>query len=247
MIKLTKSPNIPATLLSDNVLQEQQRINSIVASGSNPTSKDFKSSLYGAADVRAQLLSDQFEKCVFCECSLLSQDGGEVEHYRPKTAYRQDKTPRNTKPRAYYFLAYDWLNLSACCHACNRRKSTFFPLSNDAYRFNLQAEDPLIINPYVVDPALHVEFRRAKLCAKVDMHDNEDAKGRATIDFIGLNRKDLLELRKRKYNKFIKDMHRQGISFDEKLKQDIDDEISEGRSEECIEFFAMFKNQKYKF
>lgn len=192
-------------------------------------------------------MADQYNKCVFCECTLLSQDGGEVEHYRPKTAYRQDKTPRNTQKPAYYQLAYVWENLSACCHACNSRKSTFFPLSNNAYRFNLQAEDPLIINPYHEDPSLHLEFRRAKLFPKVDDSNNTDEKGRDTIAFVGLNRRDLLELRRRKYNKFIREMYRQGISFDEKLMQNIQDEIAEGRTAESIEFLGMFQNQKYKF
>lgn len=247
MIKLSKSPNIPETLQSASVVQEKQRISNIIVSGANPSSKDFKSELYGATDVRTQLLSDQHNKCVFCECTLLSQDGGEVEHYRPKTAYRQDSTPRNTQKPAYHNLAYDWHNLSVCCHACNRRKSTFFPLRDNAFRFNLQVEEPLILNPYIIDPIHHVEFRRAKLFARVDEHNNVDEKGRNTITLIGLNRKDLLELRKRKYNKFIREMNRQGISFDEKLQQDIHDEFSEGRTEESIEFLGMFKNQKYKF
>lgn len=135
MIKLNKSLNPPATLQSNQVQQEQQRISNLVASGLLPTYKDFKSDLYGAADVKAQLLSDQYDKCIFC----------------------------------------------------------------------------------------------------------------TTIALLELNRKDLLELRKRKYNKFITEMERQHLSFDDKLQQDINDEISEGRSEENIEFLGMFKNQKYKF
>lgn len=67
MIKLNKSLNPPATLQSNQVQQEQQRISNLVASGLLPTYKDFKSDLYGAADVKAQLLSDQYDKCIFCE------------------------------------------------------------------------------------------------------------------------------------------------------------------------------------
>ena len=247
MIKLTKSNNTPPTLQSAAVEQEKQQLTSIVAVGGKPSSKDFKSDLYGATDVKTQLLTDQHHKCCFCESTLLNQDGGEVEHFRPKAAVRQDTTPRNTQKPAYYQLAYDWDNLSAACHACNRRKGTLFPLRDNHTRFNLQAEEPLLINPYIDNPDQHLEFRQYKLYAKRDANGNKDEKGSLTIKYLGLNRKDLKELRRRHLSDFVRSMDREGLSFDDKLQQKKQDCIDDHIDPESIEFLGMYQNQKYKF
>lgn len=247
MIQQTKNPNIPATLQTAEVSNELRKLQEIVDKGGKPSYKDFKSNLYGAADVRTQIMKDQHEKCLFCECTLLDKDGGEVEHFRPKAACRQDGTKGNTIRPAYYQLAYNWKNLSLCCHACNRRKSTYFPLANPADRFNINAEEPLLINPYNENPADHVEFRQAKLYPRVDANGTKDEKGQLTIKYIGLNRKDLVEIRRRVLNKFIRNMGRQNLSFDQYLQQEIQDEINDGRTAESIEYYGMFCNQKYKF
>ena len=247
MIKLTKSTNTPPTLQSAAVEQEKQKLASIVAGGRNPCSKDFRADLYGATDVKTLLLADQHHKCSFCESTLLNQDGGEVEHFRPKTAVRQDTTPRNTQKPAYYQLAYDWENLSAACHACNRRKSTFFPLRDNHTRFNLEAEEPLLINPYIEHPDQHLEFRQYKLYAKTDANGNKDEKGALTIKLLGLNRKDLKELRRRRLSDFVRSMDREGLSFDDKLQQKKQDCIDDHIDPESIEFLGMYQNQKYKF
>lgn len=247
MIQLSKNPNIPASLIREEVSTEKNRIQDMIVRGTSPSYRDFKSDIYGAEDVRSQLLEDQHEKCIFCECTLLDKEGGEVEHYRPKTACRQDETKGNTIKPAYYKLAYDWNNLSLCCHACNRRKSTFFPLENPECRFDLEEEKPLLINPYIENPAVHLEFRQAKLYPLTDEDGNIDENGRLTIKFLGLNRKDLVERRRRILNKFIKNMSRLNLAFDQYLEQEKQDEIDEGRAPESIEYYGMFLTQKYKF
>lgn len=247
MIQLTKNQVIPATLQSDAVSDELKKLQAIVDNGGQPTYKDFKSNLYGSDDVRTQLLNDQHEKCIFCECTLLDKEGGEMEHFRPKTGCRQDDSKGNTVKPAYHQLAYDWNNLSLSCHACNRRKSTFFPLENPADRFNMEAEIPLLINPYQENPADYIEFRQAKLFPHTDVNGSKDEKGRLTIKYLGLNRKDLVEKRRRALNKFINAMNRQNLSFDQFLQQEVEDEINDGRTAESIEHYGMFVNQKYKF
>ena len=203
--------------------------------------KDFKSSIYGANDVREQLMNDQHEKCAFCECTLLDKDP-EVEHFRPKTRVRQDKTRGNTIKLAYYWMAYDWDNLLYSCHQCNRIKGNYFPLKDPDNRFDIPNESPLLINPYTEDPADFIEFRQEKVFAK-----NNNAKGNKTIEVLGLNRKDLVELRRRRLKDFTIDMERQNISFDGKLKQIKQDAIRDERDPESIEFLGMYENQRYRF
>ena len=242
MIRLHKSTNIPATLTSQAVQNEKNNLGSMVGSGTYPSSANFKSNLYGAHDVRDQLKADQNSKCVFCE----SICKGEVEHYRPKTAVIQGKGGCKQIP-AYYNLGYEWSNLTLCCHDCNNKKSDYFPLQNPNARFNVNAEVPLIINPYDEDPALHLEFRRNLLFPRNDNDGNEDPKGRCTIDYLDLNREDLKERRRRRLLEFDNNKKRLNLSFDAMLRQEIQDATNDGRTAESIEFFGMFTNQTYKF
>lgn len=247
MIHVTKNNTIPASLQGDAVMKELLRLQQMVKNGENPTYKDFDTKIYGAEDVKTQLMSDQHCKCIFCEHLLLGKDGGEVEHFRPKTAYRQDRTEGNTIKPAYHQLAYDWENLSVCCHACNRRKSTFFPLNNPNSRFNLDAEEALFINPYKDNPEDYIEFRCERIFPKQDNQGVENKKGRTTIDYLELNRNDLVELRRRRLHKFLENMERQHMSFEQFLQQEKQDEINEGRTPDSIEFLGMLENQKILF
>lgn len=247
MIKLTKSSTVPPTLMGQSVQNEKNVIQTKIRKGQKPESKDFKYELYGAQDVKDQLRKDQHDKCIFCECTLLDKDGGEVEHFRPKTAYRQDKIKGSYKKPAYYLCAYEWENLSLSCHACNRRKHVFFPLFNPNDRFTSK-ENPILINPFNVDPAAHLEFKRYEVFPKFNKNGNKDEMARWMIEELDmLNRPDLVELRKRRYEEFLDEMEEKGITFDDLLKQKEGREIKHGRSPECIEFYGMFTNQKIKF
>ena len=232
---------------SQQVRIEETRLQNMVKAGKHPSYKDFDTNIYGAADVRLQLRIDQHDKCMYCECTLLDKDGGEVEHYRPKTAVRQDQTPGNTTTPAYHQLAYVWDNLALSCHACNRRKSTLFPLRNPYDRFDLSKEDPLIINPYKKDPAEHIEFRRHKVYPQKDKTGKDDKEGKTTIEILELNRLDLVELRRRRFQCFLDIMTNLNLSFDEALEKVKQDAIRDFGSSDGIEFLGMFENQIYKF
>jgi len=251
MINLTKDKNIPSSLKGANIATELANLRGKIAKGQKISYKDFNSAIYAANDVKRQLLTDQHNKCIFCGCDLLAQDGGEVEHYRPKTAYRQDRTPHNTQKPGYYWLAYDWDNLLCSCHACNRRKSTFFPLEDDAKREianeKIDNEKPLIINPYTEKPEKSIIFRSHVIYPVIDSCGNEDKKGKATIDFLELNRNDLKELRKRKLNIFRKRMASLGLSFDQMFDIIKNEQISTGYNENDIDFLGMYNNQQNKF
>ena len=66
---------------------------------------DFKSSIYGHQSVKTALLSMQHDKCCFCESKVTAISYGDVEHYRPKAAYKQNKSDKLSET-GYYWLAY---------------------------------------------------------------------------------------------------------------------------------------------
>ena len=233
----------PATLTSLQVAQEVAGLNSLVAKGVELTSKNFKSAIYAAQDVKVQLIRDQHAKCAYCETSLLPIACGEVEHYRPKTGYSQQRG-KSYKP-AYYWLAYEWKNLMAACPACNRKKGTFFPLmtakARDIIHQNIQNEDPLILNPYVDIVEEHLEYRMYKIFPKTNPDGSEDIRGRVTIDEVELNRSDLEEARRRVWFDF--QFERQGMTYADGLKRTESKMNASGLTKDDVQYQNMFYNQ----
>ena len=146
----------------------------------------FTSVIYGASIVKAALISAQHKKCCFCE-RLVGEDG-DVEHFRPKSAYCQQKGETLVRP-GYYWLAYDWDNLYLSCSTCNqRRKRNLFPLVNPTKRAHLHnndisVEEPLLVDPGKEDPSQHIVFRGAEPLPVAG-----SIKGKTTIDLVGLDR-----------------------------------------------------------
>src|SRR5258708_22637098 len=92
----------------------------------------FDSEIYGHPEIKQALVAAQHGKCCFCERRVGAD--GDVEHFRPKAACRQDETCVLTRP-GYYWLAYAWENLMLSCSACNQRhKKNLFPLADPAGR-----------------------------------------------------------------------------------------------------------------
>ena len=134
----------------------------------------FDASVYGADSVRASLSRLFLDKCAYCEYPLTRTDTN-VEHYRPKA--RVAEAP--THP-GYYWLAYDWSNLLPTCTFCNQTrkelsawpdttrapsagKADSFPLEDESRRAyspsaELSDEEPLLVNPTVEEPRLHISF-----------------------------------------------------------------------------------------
>jgi uncharacterized protein (TIGR02646 family) len=154
---------------------------------------DFDRSIYSAADVRLALFEDQHSKCAFCERKL--ELSAPVEHFRPKSAVKQSEGDPLERP-GYYWLAYDWSNLLLACTECNsRHKGNLFPLANPerrcrSHRGNLEAEEPLFLNPAFDDPENHLVYVGAKLMPK-----DGSLRGEITIASLDLNRPLLLEHR----------------------------------------------------
>ncbi len=155
---------------------------------------EFCRSIYGHEAVRAKLREAQHFKCCYCEGRFEAFASGDVEHYRPKGAMRQDKYSERLSP-GYYWLAYSWDNLFWCCQVCNRScKRESFPLKNPdrrarSHRDNVDCERPLVIDPSGPDdPKLHIKFQD-------DLVVGITEKGKTTIETIDLNRVSLREER----------------------------------------------------
>lgn len=154
----------------------------------------FDSGIYGHKDVKAALVSAQHSKCCFCE-SKIGHDG-DVEHFRPKAAYRQSTSQPLLRP-GYYWLAYEWSNLFLACSACNQRhKRNLFPLVNPNQRAQSDADDirmeqPLFLDPAEDNPEGFISFRQ-----EIAYSIRGNRRGRMTIEALGLNREIMNERRR---------------------------------------------------
>jgi hypothetical protein len=108
-------------------------------------------------------------------------------------------------------LGYEWTNLLLSCQVCNRvHKQTHFPLENESDRVKshpikqgtldksachihasiLKAENPILLHPAIDQPNHHLLF------LKDGSVQGLSEKGRVSIEKYGLNRPDLVYLRK---------------------------------------------------
>lgn len=166
------------------------------ANGKVPSAK---SAIYAHPSVKKALRDAQHQKCAYCE-TLNPTSHDVVEHFRPKNGWRQKRTGLLRKP-AYFWLSYDWENLLFACDQCNDagHKQNLFPLANPSCRADITSPDvsgerPLLVNPYAVDPALHLEWNR-----DVPRPRKRSRIGRVTIETFGLDRDGLLMDQRRKY------------------------------------------------
>lgn len=199
MISVAKPTTAPAVLLSRGTVREQEHRTDHDAAPadfrSGAKTFDFDKGVYAHPDVKGALIEAQKKKCAFCESLIRHVSYGAVEHFRPKAGYKQRKGDTLKRP-GYYWLAYDWDNLLFCCQLCNEQfKQNHFPLRLGRNRArspadSLSSEEPLLINPAVLDPAVHITFHRERAVAVGD-----SLLGKSTIRLLGLNRSELKEAR----------------------------------------------------
>ncbi|GLQ87697.1 HNH endonuclease family protein [Dyella flagellata] len=183
--------------------------------------KAFPFEAYKNDDV-VEKLEDLFHgKCAYCEHRYAAGAKVDVEHYRPKGGVKEE--PDHT---GYWWLALDWDNLLPSCIDCNRSryheiqpggpefddrttpweilsgKGNAFPIKGAARaqrpQDDLNAEDPLLINPTVRDPSVHLKWathdRRSIVAAQwLEAENAPDPYGEASIRAFGLNRPALVE------------------------------------------------------
>jgi uncharacterized protein (TIGR02646 family) len=164
--------------------------------GSGAKTFEFNQDLYGARSVKTVLREAQHGKCAFCESKFAHTGYGDVEHFRPKAGYAQRDGDELGRP-GYYWLAYEWSNLSFSCQLCNQRfKRNLFPLKRPTTRARshhdrLDDEEALVIDPTRDDPGRSLGFRE-----EYAYPIRGQLKGRMTIEVLGLNREELVEVRR---------------------------------------------------
>jgi uncharacterized protein (TIGR02646 family) len=201
MIRINKTANVPNILATTGATETTNLQNAFNANPNQYTSRagvparsivkiSFDNAIYGHDTVKTQLIAEQHDKCCFCEAKFSDNSYGDVEHFRPKGAYKKKGARTNTYP-GYYWLAYDWNNLMYSCEKCNRKhKKNDFPLNNEATRKPNQThanllnnEDRLLINPAVEDPSLFITFKE-----EVPVPVGGSLKGSTSIKSYGLER-----------------------------------------------------------
>jgi uncharacterized protein (TIGR02646 family) len=157
------------------------------------------SAIYGHAEVKNALRSAQHAKCCFCEGKFEANAAADVEHYRPKLYSQQARGSQRIFP-GYYWLGYAWTNLLYSCQICNRsHKRNYFPLRDPRTRArshldDLDAEAPMLLDPAgPEDPRDHIRFRNEIAVGMTRI-------GETTIEYVGLNRLPLIELRLERLN-----------------------------------------------
>lgn len=157
-----------------------------------------------------QLIADYAGKCAYCEAFFLHTAPIDVDHYRPKNAFR--KAGADKKP-GYYWLGAEWGNLFPSCISCNRRrrqpvagegpkkvgKGTHFPLKNESRRATTVGsetlEEPLLLNPDQWDVEQHLAFGDDGIVTPAILTSGPSIRGKASIDIYGLQRQYLVNHR----------------------------------------------------
>jgi len=161
----------------------------------------FDSNIYGDDEVKSLLKNVQSHKCCFCEAKITHLSHGDIEHFRPKSAYRQDETSQIQYP-GYYWLAYDWNNLYLACEICNRsKKGNYFPIKSpvdraDPITKNIKNEKPLFIDPGFDNPEKHIGFN-----GPYPIPLSNSDRGKTTIKYLGLDREEIVEHRRTQFNR----------------------------------------------
>lgn len=195
MIRVNKPHDAPAVLINKG---KAKRLAHVAAYNRGERKFSFDAKIYGHKTVKEALIKAQHDKCFLCESKITHISHGDVEHFRPKAAYRQSAS--DTLHTGYYWLAYEWSNLFLACQLCNQVfKKNLFPLSNPtaratSHRKSLNMEKPLYLDPSVDDPEQHISFRR-----EVPFPVDAGERGKVTITDLGLTRPKLNEKRFERY------------------------------------------------
>lgn len=168
----------------------------------------FKSEYYSGG-CKDELEMIYHNKCCFCESDPSPSAFWRVEHFRPK-----NKSPKNSPSgnhNGYGWLGYEWSNLLLICEKCNNKKSSHFPLFDEAKRISshpmdinhnlitlitdqlYQNEKPVLLNPEVDNVE---DFFIFKPNGDIVGIDNE-RRGETSIKLYNLGRERLIIARRK--------------------------------------------------
>ncbi|MGV8111806.1 MAG: hypothetical protein AB2L17_02755 [Lentimicrobium sp.] len=211
----------------------------------------YSSVRYGHNHIREALAIIYGEKCAYCECKIEPASTAHIDHYRPVNPYATIVNPQHHL--GYYWLAYEWTNLIQSCPSCNQAKSSKFHLEVPGNRqtyapalvatvpnYNehlinsqhLNAESPLLINPEIIDPDLHLFVNYFGLLEA----RNGSIQGEESIKICDLNRNSLYVERSKLIESFINQIE------DEIYERYRDDEIASTEAQYKNRLNKIFKN-----
>jgi len=174
----------------------------------NPRPKNFTFTFraYKKADVKRALGQLFRGKCAYCESRYAGTQPMDVEHWRPKGGVQEPG--QQGLAEGYPWLAARWTNLLPSCIDCNRPrvqhdeltnldetlgKANQFPVVGPRMQRPLPGsttqpveDNPLLIDPTVDDPSLHIRFRDDGVAMALT------DKGTQSIRIYALNRAELV-------------------------------------------------------
>ncbi len=189
--------------------------------------KQYPFARYKHDDVKAALETMFAGKCAYCESKFAHVSPEDIEHWRPKGAVTV--AGGDERKPGYYWLAATWTNLLPSCIHCNRRqrqadardpaneqsgKANRFPVADENHRWtrhdqaNANGEEPLLLDPCQDDPSQFLTVDGEAVIHErrpADTRDNDRAK--ASIDVFGLNRRELVEERKKDRDEIVAVFH----------------------------------------
>lgn len=188
-----------------------------------PAKMDFNA--YSNHDVKEMLKDVFSRKCGYCETFASAGHDSDIEHYRPKKGVTEADEAGIAHPGYWWLaMRWDNLLLS-CQHCNQYRKQVIiphgatseeieailrggqlvtsgkknrFPVENNGWIVDhtqdVANEAALLIDPCVTDPEDLLEWEFDDALSTVKARAN-DPRGEATIDILGLKRRDLTETR----------------------------------------------------
>lgn len=121
----------------------------------------FKSAIYAERSLKSALVATHAGRCAYCESYLRHVDHGDVEHFRPKAGV-EERNMIGLNRDAYFWLAYEPMNLFLACKICNEvNKGNQFPVLGPrlaAGETDISQEQAVLIHPYVEDPRDFIRF-----------------------------------------------------------------------------------------
>ncbi|MCU0326640.1 MAG: HNH endonuclease [Spirosomaceae bacterium] len=180
----------------------------------NKNKHEFKSSVYRQTTIEAlEVLFNH--KCAYCESDTSAGAPFQVEHFRPKA-----KVEGATNHNGYYWLAYEWSNLTLGCSRCNNAKKNHFPINGTRIsQPQIDAATGLPTAQYLnVDSAEFLNEQSILLNPEVDTVENHiyflpngrieglDERGVKTIELLKLNRTRLVFWRKKVLDDFLNEI-----------------------------------------
>jgi 5-methylcytosine-specific restriction endonuclease McrA len=144
--------------------------------------------------VREVFWDAQSGKCAYCESPCQAQEL-DTDAFRPR--HNASVRKGTYLPKHYFWLAFDWTNFIGSCRTCNANKANRWPIAGapaavGATGSDLEAEQPLLLNPFDQHPERHLTVDALGQLFPLSKH------GAATIETLRLNREGLVARRRQR-------------------------------------------------